>query len=186
MATEFEFRLDCATCGFVSTWAEATPTECPNDASHSIAADSTASFKSRDTASFVSSGALVGEEAQVTEDSVWQKIAEKSTNTQALLFTTGHLADLGSCYGRVTIKARVVGTGAQVKLVERDEVYEVESDLMESPSSVPDTESKHAISKHNTDVRPGAGDKTYILYARLNGATSFFIDNASLTLIGTR
>ena len=145
-----------------------------------------AAIKKRETSSFVSSGSLVGSATLVTEDSAWQKIAEKSTNAQTLLATTGHSTDLSMCYGRVTINAEVVGTGAQLKLVERDEATETETDLMASPSSVAATSGKHAISKHVTDVDPGEGDKTYILYARLNGATSFSIDNASLTLIGCR
>jgi hypothetical protein len=186
MATEHEFRIDCETCGLVTQWAESAPTDCPNDAGHTITADNTTIVDQRNTASFVSSGSMVNSSVSVTEDSTWQKIAEKSTSIQSLLATTGHDTDLSSCYGRLTINAEVAGTGAQLKIAERDESTETETDLMSSPSSVAATSGKHAISKHTTDVTPAAGDRTFILYARLNGATSFDIDNGSLTLIGRK
>lgn len=33
---KFEWIVDCATCGDVTTWQNAVPTECPNNPAHTV------------------------------------------------------------------------------------------------------------------------------------------------------
>ncbi len=124
----------------------------------------------------VGSSKIVPSEVSVTTDQPWQILGGTVTNLTFFRVAMRRIA------GRITLQAKVAGTGAQIRVVEM-RPDGTETVLTTTNFSVTDTSGDWKPFKFSTDVRPKTGDNAYRVEARRNGATSFDIRFVSMSML---
>ncbi len=119
------------------------------------------------------SSTLLSGEVGITADTDWDLIGEVFTNPE---FFLGE--NLAGGKGRIVCQAKTIGSGAQLRLVESDG-----SDVVVGSYDVPDSQGAWISAKFFTTVQCRAGDQRYRLEGRRNGATSFSVRAASVSLL---
>jgi hypothetical protein len=123
---------------------------------------------------FHSTALVLGPAAQVTSTDTWQEMGGVITNPGFFI------ADLTRAFGQLTGQAKVVGTGAEVRLVE--EVDGVQHVLI--TGTLVDTSNAWAVASWTSvGVPQSGGERPILLQARLNGATSAWLRYMSATLM---
>jgi hypothetical protein len=111
---------------------------------------------------------------QVTSTDTWQEMGGVITNPGFFV------SDLTRAFGQLTGQAKVVGTGAEVRLVE--DVGGVLYPLI--TGTLTDTAGAWAVASWTSVGIPQAGgERPILLQARLNGATSAWLRYMSATLM---
>lgn len=140
-------------------------------------AEDTGVFITPPTARFHATSKIINDAVAVTEDASWQVVGGVVSDVS--FFT----ADVSRALGRVVLGAKTTGTGAQLRVVEEAVDGDGEVDMKPTPHAIPDTSDAWLPEKFSTTVPPRGGDRTYRLEARRNGATTFSLRFASMSLL---
>lgn len=117
---------------------------------------------------------LVATKKDILLDTDWDPIGGVSVNASF------YVPDLTKAFAIVQFEHKAVGTQAQLRLVEIDADENVR--VLAGPYDIP-ASAKFKTGKMQTNAVPGAGDMTYELQGRLNGATSASVRYGSVVLI---
>lgn len=123
---------------------------------------------------FHATSKVISDEVQITQDSTWQVLGGVVASPEFFV------PALVGVKGRIVGSVKTVGTGVQLKVVEAGASN---VDMNSTPYSVSDTSNAWSVVKFLTDVAPRAGDWTYEVHGRLNGASSASMRFSSLTLL---
>jgi hypothetical protein len=170
-----KYRILCDTCGYVSEWAAAVPTECPNNPAHTIEPAKTAITNPALYALRSSAQIIPGTVTPTTEDPGWEEIG-------ACVVDVGFIIeDLSHAIGRFVGDFKTSGAGVKLRIVEQKSG---ESDSVLEELTAPNTGNSwnhdSSVDTNPAVVAMRAGRNRYVLECQLpgGGVTASFRDGA--------